>query len=338
MKKNKVLDRGMIEEFAVKIDDQNARKVYYLISEYIDDITESISLTNPLVNVQNVEFLVQGDLLTNSFLTISEPEFFLSIRSPQIELNSIGPMENRFKLAWARFKTAWANRNKNSVRFQKKQKKKREKKNSEITEKQLLETKEKPYSLVDLKNDYFESLTGKMTNLTILYNSPTNIRILGKDEFGFRINIYPVLKHDDFFRIWNPYLSKFIETYPDKAKQLLEEKSSQISKLNLFSEVDEDLLYKIIRVYKNLFFSLCHSYNYQFVESLIYACPNSLFKTNCKEHYVYDVFLKVLNYLNNIPLNEIRSIYNEDKSLVKQHNVSIFQIKNFLKDINNYLS
>ncbi len=327
----------MIEDFAQKVSDDSARKVFYLISEYVDEIATSLSQTNPILNVQNIELLMAGDLLTGTFISVSEPEFYLSVRSAQIEINSVGPMENKFRIMWNRFKSAWATRNKNTRRYQKKEKKKALKKSSEITEKQLLEKKEKPYSLLNFKDDFFEGLVQNMTNMTVLYNTPSKIRILGRDEFGFRININPVIKHDDYYKVWNSNSNKFIEIYLDKAKKLLEEKAAEISKLNSVDFNDEDLLYKIIRIFKNLYYNLCQSYNYQFVESLIYACPSSLFKTKEEENYVYNVFLKVLNYLNNVSLAELRSIYNQEVNLYKQHNISVFQIKTFLKDIKNYL-
>lgn len=337
MKKGKVLDKGMIEDFAQKVSDDSARKVFYLISEYVDEIATSLFQTNPLLNVQNIELLMAGDLLTGTFLSISEPEFYLSVRSAQIEINSVGPMENKFKIMWKRFKSAWATRDKNTKRYQKKEKKKALKKGSEITEKQLLEKKEKPYSLLDFKNDFFEGLVQNMTNMTVLYNTPSKIRILARDEFGFRININPVIKHDDYYKVWNSSSNKFIEVSLEKAKKLLEDKTAEISKLNSVEFNDLDLLYKIIRIFKNLYYNLCHSYNYQFVESLIYFCPSSLFKVEEEENYIYNVFLKVLNYLNNVSLADVRSIYNQEASLFKQHNISIFQIKGFLKDIKNYL-
>ena len=65
-------------------------------------------------------------------------------------------MSNRWKNFWNKVKKAWQNRNKSSARARKKQEKKLKKANSQITESQLREKKEKPYSLVSFKNDFYE--------------------------------------------------------------------------------------------------------------------------------------------------------------------------------------
>lgn len=338
MKKFKVLDKSIIEDFAVKANDDSAKRVYYLLSEYVDEIANKISQTNNLVNSQNVELVKVGDLFSNTFTNISELDLYLSIKSAQIEINSSLQFENKFRNVWKRIKYAWINRNKNSARFQKKQKKKLAKKNLIITEKDLLDKKEKPYTITDLKNDFFDGLVSNMTNTTILYNMPSKIRILGKDEFGFRINIVPVIQRDGFFKVLDTTNNKFIETNPVGAKNILDEKANEINKQNsILSIHDEDLLFKIIRIFKSLYYNLFQSYNYQFVESIVYYCPNSLFKIEDEKNYIYNVFLKVLNYINNINIFNIRSIYNQDKTILQQYNLSIMQIKAFLTNIKDYL-
>ena len=70
---------------------------------------------------------------------------------------------------------------------------------------------------------------------------------------------------------------------------------------------------------------------------MIYACPNSLFKLEENEHYVYNTFLKILNYLVNSPLNKYKSIYNEEKTIFEYDGVTILALKSFLKDVQEYL-
>ena len=337
-KKEKIIDKGMIEDFAKPISTEKARKVFYVLSDYIDDCAMEIEESNQIVNSQNVNFFEAGDLLGNSLLSVSELDFYLSIKSAQIELNSIGTMENKFKNFLKKFKNAWKGRKKKTLRQQKKQARKIRKANAVLTEKQLQEKKEKPYDLSDFKNDVFEGLAEKLTNLSVLYNSPNKIRILAKDEFGFRINIYPVLKHEDFFRIWSETKNKFVEIKPFEAKKILEEKVKEIANINNSSKInDADILFKIIRIFKSLFYNIKQSYNYSFVDSLVCSCPNSLFKIEENDNYVYNVFLKVLNYLNNTNLSQIRSIYNNEKTIYQQENTTYYLINSFLKDLKDYV-
>lgn len=337
-KSKKVIDRGMIEDFANKISNENARNVSYLLSDYVDDVALEISQNNNLVQFQNVELKPCGDLATNTLIQMSELDFYLVIRSAQLEMNSIGFMENKFRNFWRRVKQAWKNRNKKRSKRALRREKKRELKNkSVITEKQLEEKKEKPYNLNDLKVDFFNGLAERLTDMTILYVYPDKIRILGRDEFGYRINIYPAFKHDDFLKVFNPVKGKFDELQVENAKSKLQKKAEEISKLNDGGFNDEDILFKMIRIFKSLFYNLKQSYSYRFVESMIYACPNSLFKLEESEHYVYDTFLKILNFMSNSPFTTYRSLYNEDKTIFEQDGVSVMLVKSFFKDIQEYL-
>ena len=119
----------------------------------------------------------------------------------------------------------------------------------------------------------------------------------------------------------------------------MEEKAEEIAKLNAknLKNQDNDILYKMIRIFKSLFYNLKQSYEYQFVESMIYFCPNILFKIEEDEHYVYNVFLKVLNYLNNSSISQIRSIYNDEKTIYQQDQTSLYTVKTFLKELQEYL-
>lgn len=339
MTNRKVIDRGMIEEFGAHVNSESSRRVCYTLSDNIDDIAMELSQANPFVNIQNTELLLAGDFFTNTPIVMSELDFYLVVRSAQIELNSIGPMEKKWRVWLERLRVAWGNRNKNSAKARKRaaKKAKKDSKKKVITQKDLTEKKEKPYTIASFKTDFFEGLTERVTNLTVLYNQANKIRILAKDEFGFRINIYPAIKHDDGLKIWDTRTNKFILTQPDEAKKLLEEKNQEILKNNSKIE-EEDILYSIIRVFKNIFYNVMQSYNYSFLESVIYSCPNSLFKLDKEsEHPVYEVFLKVLNYLNNANISNIRSIYNQEKTIYQQHGVTVYGLKSFLKEVNEYL-
>lgn len=335
-KERNIIDRGMIEEFGQSISSEKARNVFYALIDDLDEIASELSQTNSLISEQNVELFLSGDFLTETLTQVSELNFYLSVRNAQLELNSINIMTNKFKIFWERLKTAWKNRNKSSARARKKEAKKLKKKNSQITEAQLREKKEKPYALVDFKSDFFDGLATKLTNMTILYNCPDRIRIVGRDEFGYRINLFPALKHDDFFKVWDAESHKFKETKPFEAKKILETKAKEISSLSKGKD-DGEILYKIIRIFKVLFYNLEKSNDYQFIESLINFVPSSLFKYEEEEHHVYNVFLKVLNYISNSSISDVRSIYNQEKTIYMQEGITVLTIRSFLREIKGCL-
>lgn len=326
----------MIEEFGQSISSEKARSVFYTLSDDLDEIASELSQTNTLISEQNVELFLTGDFLTETLTQVSELNFYLSVRNAQLELNSIDIMTNKFKIFLDKVKNAWKNRNKNSARARKKEAKKLKKKNSQITEVQLREKKEKPYALVNFKSDFYEGLATKLTNMTILYNYPDRIRIVGRDEFGYRINLFPALKHDDFFRIWDPQTNKFKETKPFEAKRILSKKAEEISLLSKGKE-NGDILYKIIRIFKVLFYNLEKSNEFQFIESLVNFVPSSLFKFEEEEYHVYNVFLKVLNYISNVSISDVRSIYNQEKTIYMQEGITVLTIRSFMKEIKSCL-
>lgn len=332
-KEKKVIDREMIEEFAQSVSNDKARKVFYVLSESADETAIQLSQNQNLINAQNVDFVQAGDVLTNSLTLCSELDFFLTVRSAQIEINTIGIWESKFKRFYKRFKTAWENSR--TRLFGKRRKRKKKKENAEITQKQLVEKKDKPYSLLEFKNDFFEGFVERLTNMTVVYNMPSKIRILARDEFGFKINIIPAFKHDNKLKVWNDEKKKFVEISPNSARRLLEEKAFEISEQSNF-ENEGEVLFKIIRIFKNLFYNLKQSNNFGFIESVVYACPNSLFMVD-ETTSTYDVFLRVLNFLLNAPLSQIRSIYNQDQTIFQQGETSQYTLISFIKDINSYL-
>ena len=338
MEKSKILDKSIIKDFANKIDNFEAKRVFYLMAEYIDEISNKLSQNNNIINEQNIELFEAGDLYFNSLTINSELDFFLSIKSPQIEMNSTNIMGNKFNILLNKIKHAWQNRRKKNNKFDKRKQKKLNKKNSMITEKDLLNQKEKQYSLYDLKNDFFNELTFKLTNMTILYNTPSNIKIFSKDEFKYKINIYPVIKRESYFKIWDNNKHKLMKVDILNAKQMLEEKAKLISKQNSINKnSSEDILFEIIRIFKNLYFNFYKTYDYQFIESLIYYCPNSLFTNNDDNDFVYNVFLKVLNYLNHYNLINQKALINSDNTISQQYNISNYKITNFINLIKNNL-
>jgi hypothetical protein len=335
MADKKVIDKGMIEEFGSKIDSTNLRNAIYSLTDIVEDISMELSLSNQLIKVNNVDILPFNDYANIEILN-SDINLYLAIKSAQIELNSIGPMNKKWKIYWNRLVNAWKNRRSNTRKAKKKAAKLAKKNAKMLTIEQLAEKKEQPYNLVSLKNDFFEKFIEKLNETSVIYNQPTRIRILAKEELGFKVNIYPVIRHDDGLKFWDILKNKFVLIKPVEAKYLLEEKNKEINQL-IKNDKLNDAFYAIIRIFKNLYYSVNQSYNYEFIESLIYNCPNSLFEVKSKNATVYDVFIKVINYLNHTDISNFRSIYNNEKTIAEQDNVSIYSIRNFIKGINDYL-
>lgn len=337
MASNRIIDKSMIEEFGSQIDSTNFRHAIYTLSDIIEDAALELSESNNLINIQNIDITPISDVFNTEILN-ADLNLFLTIKSAQIDLNSVGPMEKKSRIILDKIINAWRNRKANTRRAKKRAAKLKKQKAKSLTIEDLNKIKEEPYTIVSFKDDIFNKLIESLTEMTIIYNYPLKIRILGKEEFGCRINLSPVIKHDDGFKVWDSAKNKFVFVKSEEAKTLLKEKNKEINNENSkFGQlINEDYFYSIIRIFKNIYYTIYKSYDYNFIESLIYNCPNSLFISKTNESF-YNVFIKVLNYLANSNVNNYRSIYNQDKLMIEQDKVSIFNIKNFLKDINKYM-
>lgn len=337
MASKKVIDKGMIEEFGAKIDSSSLRDTIYVLSDICEDIAMELSQTNQLIKMNNVDILPFNDY-SNVEILNSDISLYLTVKSAQIELNSIGPMEKKWRVFWNKVVNAWKNRRANTRKAKKKALKLAKKRAKTLTVEQLREQKEQPYNILSFKNEFFEHLVQKLTETTVLYNQPLRIRVLAREEFGFKINFYPAIKHDDGLKIWDNVKHKFKLTKPIEAKYALADKNTKINDLN--EGKSDDIFYKIIRVFKNLYYNISQSYDYQFIESLIYNCPDTLFKvqsSKSRKSITYDAFIKILNYLNNTNISAFRSIYNNENTISEQDDITIYAIQNFIKTLNDYL-
>ncbi len=332
--KHKVFDKEIIKDFAEDVNNDMVRRAYYYVNESIDQAIQKISLNNIYIKEQNIELIPVGDLMTNTFTNVSEIDLLLTIRSAQLELNSIKKFDNKFLSYINKFKRAWKINKNNKKKNKLKNKLFNFKKNKNIITKQTLyQKKKKLYNIFDIKNNLFEEMTNYFTNLTILYNEDNKISILSKDEIGYKVNIYPVFKHENYLRIFNKNDYKYKEIKIKEALQNIKNKANEIYNINKLIIDDEFIFNKIIKIFKNLYFNIKHENNFIFVESLIYSCPTSLFKIekNDENNYIYNIFIKVLNYINSINLSKIKSIYNDEKTIYQQDEISLYNINSFIK-------
>ncbi|MDD4110119.1 MAG: hypothetical protein PHS54_01040 [Clostridia bacterium] len=330
----KVIDKGMIEEFGATPDANNFREVIYHFSEIFEEITTDLSKTNSYLNIKNIELIPFGDYANNTEITNSEIDLYLAVKSAQIELNSIGPMESKWKNFWNRVVNAWKNRKANTRKAKKRAKKLANKQSKMLTIEDLKEKKEKPYTILSFKDDYYNKLVDKFTTSTILYNQHTKIKILAKDEFGFKINIYPAFKHENGIKTWDNLKNKFVLIKPLEAQTLLKNKNEEINLMNNFKI--RDSFYRIVRIFKSLYFNIYHTDSYLFIDSLIYNCPDTLFRVDSNSS-IYKIFIKILNYLNNTDISKFKSIYNNEKTITEQENINFYSLGKFIKEINEYL-
>lgn len=332
-----LIDKSLIQNLSYETDNNNSRNIIYQISDMLDDITIDLASYNKYININNVDSKVFGDFATKTSFPDSDLNFYLLIKSGQLELNTIKELQNKRKILWRKIKLAWANikkKNKKRKFFAKKNKKK----NKEfITEDELKEKKEALYTIINIKEDYFEYIAKYMSEMTVIYNKIDKITILSKEDLGYNINIIPAFVHDDELRVWNFNTNKFKSIFFNNAIIALENKNEEINRINysqnnsqkiLKINDNKDIFLKLIRIYKSITNNLLQTKDLDFIDSLIYNCPNEIFEGN-----IYDVFVRSINYLKNADIADFRSVYNLNVSLYEQHDLTIYDIKKLIKEI-----
>lgn len=337
-----LIDKTMIESFASEIDSSNAYDLVYKFSDLLDDISIDLAGHNKFISINNVDSKLFGDFATKTNYQESDLNMYLLIKSGQLELNTVAELQSKRKMLWRKIKLAWANRRVSKKKRKLFSNKKNRKNNDIITEQQLKEKKEKPYTILNLKDEFFEYIVNFMSQMTVVYNYPDKITVLSKEDLGYKINIVPAFVHDDEIRVFNSRKNKFKIVYLDDALMALDNKNKEIDNLNYSQNTtnkvsrivnNDNLFLKVIKIYKALTHNIWNTTNLDFIDSLIYNCPNEIFVGN-----VYDVFVRSINFLKNADISDFRSIYNTNKSLYEDEELSIYEIKSLIKEISNLIT
>lgn len=326
MKNSVLLDKSLIENLSSYQTPDNLNMSLYEIEELIDNCTMQIATNNNLINLNNVELQLAGDYANNTVTENSNLDIYLIVKSGQIELNSVKVLQTKKVKFWNKIKEAW-----NKYKLDKKNKRrffKRKNKEKYYTPEEALKHK-KLYTVQSLKEDYFNRISEQLSNLSVIYNYPEKITILSKEELGYKINLIPAFIHDDGeLRVWNNKQNKFISVYFENGLKLLNEKNENI---NNYSQ-NNNVFLNCIKVYKGLAYNIFQTTNYSFVESLLYNCPNEIFEGD-----LFNAFVRSLNYLKNAHIEDFYSIYNEQETMFKENNISIYDVKGFLKSISEMM-
>ncbi len=317
------ISRSLIESIAktenAEFAETTENKVATLASLAVEDMSQSI----PFVSTSNCILQPVNETFNGAITPDSEFIYFLGFVSPQIELNCM-----QYNDTWKKFKErliyAW--------NASKKKKKKRGRKKKAETEDNVLayqfDSAEK-YNLDALKADLQKAFAKNMTVTSIVYNQDRCLRVIGRDEFGpkTQIFIYPCIVEGDNYKFFINRKKGFYSISFVKRAELINEKIAAVGE-NYIS---------MIKILNTLFRSSKSASlpNQIFIESLLYNTPDELFTGKD----IYDVFLKVVNFLNLTDVSEFKSILNpelklgEDKA-TKSNQYAFMRFLSSLNDIN----
>ena len=312
------ITRSLIESIAQsdysEFAENTETKVNALVSLAVEDMQASI----PFVSIQKCILQPVNETFNGAITAESEYIYFLGFNSPQIEINCL-----QYNDWWKKFKEqlvfAW-----NSSK--KKKKKKRRKKDQAEQPIPQYDFDTNKYNLDSLKDDLQKAFVKNLTTTSIVYNLSNCLRVIGRDEFGpkTQIFIYPCLMDGaGNFKFLISRKKGFYSINFDKRIELVNQKMSEVG-YNFVS---------MLKILNTLFRTSSKSSsapNQIFLESLLYNVPNELFEGED----IYNVFIKIVNYLNLTDVNNFKSILSPDKTIAEDKATKLNQIA-FLKFLNS---
>lgn len=316
------ISRQLIESIAIADSTEFADEIEQKVSDLVSLAVEDLSHSIPFVSTENCVLQPVTENFNGALTPESDYVYFLGFLSPQIELNCL-----QYNDSWKKFKervvVAWNN-------SKKPKKRKKKKKNQEEAPVSNYDYVAEKYNLDALKDDLQRALVKNLTQTSIVYNNSMSLRVIGRDEFGpkTQIIIYPCLMEGDDYKFLISRKKGFYKLNFLKRAELINEKIERVGYEYL----------TMIKILNSLFRSTNRfgsTPNQIFIESLLYNVPDELYEGDD----IYDMFIKIVNYLNLTDVSKFTSIanpelkINEDR-LTKLNQVSFLKFLNSLNSIN----
>lgn len=301
---------SQIEKFAKEPNMNTYETVYTQIEYCIDLALKEIRDRNPLID--KAEIYVANELFSGAETPNSQMDLFLVLDANQIELNREQKknFKDSLKSFWDQFISKF------KIIKTKKGKTKKFIKQTEQATQNL-----QKYSPNVFYNDLLLELMKILSTNTKIGISKNKITIISVNDFGVKINLYPVyLQNDGNYRLYKYKSQEYTDIDFIKRFDNINKKYIKTDGLNIQ-----------LRIFNNLFYNLFDTNaNQIFMESLLYNCPSSLFTNN-----IINSTIGILNYLRFNNLNEFVSVRDKNIKLFDDslNTVSLSQAKKFLYSI-----
>lgn len=301
----------------IKQTNKNINNLVGLTIKHLQDKLSFISLDNVILQPAN-------ELLTGAIVDSSDFDYILGINSPQLEMNTLKGksfwenLKEKIQYAWQNRKSIFNRRNR-----KKRRKKKRKLENDQSSNKPIVLEKYKIYNLLeDLQNSIILFLSE--TSLTYLYNN--RLELIGKDDFGAntKIKIYPMFFDGKDYKYFIDKKHGFLKINIDQRIEVIQEKIQTVG----------DNFIKMLKVFNYLFYNT-NNYNCNqiLLESILCSVPDKMFQS---DDNIYNVFIKIINYLSINSLNVIS--INNPKLTIYKDNACQNSIIGFRRMINSIVS
>lgn len=312
-------DKSYIETFARGINSSYTQNAYQIMLSVLDEAMQNICALRPVVT--DYECQIINECLNNAETQNSSLDIFMSIKSPQLELGTIKFNHSYFKKFVNRLKLAWnsANQNKQKKRWWKKKK-------QEQNQKTTNDIRPAKYNFQTFKRELMQELAKRFTDRTMLYISNYGIVLLCNEDLGMNVNLFIGFSNGEKFTLFDEIKLKLIYVeFKDREKNLENKKvrtnNNFVVALRIFNGL-----------YRNIYLK---PLNQILLESVLYNCPDELF-----EDQPYDMFIKLLNFINASAMQTFNSITDEQKTINQDNLITqsaIYDFVTFLKYLAKFL-
>ncbi len=286
------LSKKMIADFLKPINEAPLNNAFSYINKLINRAMFIITSKNSLI--YDYEVLIGNEALTKTATPYSSLDIYLLLDAVQLELNY---EKNNKKNVLKHIKSFFVDFFNNFKLVKSKNTKKRLKTIQKRVEKIT------NYDVLSFCYDLQVNLCKKLSINTKTVITNTGIKIMGKEELGVEVNIYPVFQGEDYDTIYNLKTKKHtIINFNDK-----------IPNFDAKNLETDNQYERQIKLFNSIFFNIFErNANQIFIESLLYNVPDNLF---VKDDYI--TFVNVLNFLKNSTMQNFVSICDKNVNLFK---------------------
>ena len=290
------ISKNIVDEFVKSVNQTSFKTAYYTINYYIEQAMSNIMAKNPLINSYAV--YVANEVFTGTEFSSSSLDIFLEINAIQLELNFKEKKQYVFKSGLATFFNTFKS---NFKLFSRKNPSQKVREKRIKKEEQKLEQKQN-YDVVCFFKDLQIQIAKQSYKTTKIGIHPNHISIVGKDEYGLDINIFPVFVSGNDYSVLYNIKNK---------KETLVDFKYRWNNLEEINSKTKNLFKLQVRIFNNIFWNVFKaSPNQIFIESLLFNVPLEYYTYN-----IYETTSGIINYLRNSTMKSFVSICDKDKKL-----------------------
>ncbi len=280
------IDKNFVESIAKNDNEKFFNNVNEKISLILSSAIDRLAKQVPYISLDNVTLQPFNEILSGAVTDNSTFHYLLGVENGQLELNTF-----KTNMFWRNFKKrlkyAWENRRKRKP-------KKKKKEDATVSN---IDFDASKYNIFNLTDDLFESVRQFLSPTSIISQNDNILYIVGKEDFGgnSKIRIDICFSDGENFKL-----------FTGNKKNLL--KYNFTCRVNCLQQKRREAgpnFVKMLKIFNVFYFYTNHEQpNAMFLESVLYNIPDKLYE----DRSIYNVFLKIVNYLTLKTINNFNSI------------------------------